>query len=291
MSQVKQIRINKKMKKANLETGLEKTGLYIILIIFALCFLIPFVFMLLGSSKEPSELFRVPFKWLPDKLMLDNYKELFDYIDFSRYLKNTLVVVLFTIVGSLVSCSIVAYGFSRLEWRGRDKVFVLVLISMILPYQVTLVPLFILYTKLGWTGTFLPLTITSFFGNPFYIFLLRQFYLAVPKELTYSARVDGANEFRIYSSIILPLVKPALATVAIFAFIRSWHDFVGPLVFLADDKLYTLSLAASMIQTEKDPKWNILFALGVIMVVPVLLIFFLLQKYFIQGISMSGIKG
>ncbi len=291
MSQDKQIRYAKKSIKAQISEGSEKAGSYIVLIAFAMCFIIPFVFMLFGSSKASSEMFKIPFRWFPERVTLDNYIALFEQIDFFRYLKNTLIVVFFNIVGSLISCSLVAYGFSRLYWPGRDKVFILVLITMILPYQVTLVPLFILYSKLGWTGTFLPLTVTSFFGNPFYIFLLRQFYLAVPMELTYAARVDGAGEFRIYSSIILPLVKPALATVAIFGFIRSWHDFVGPLVFLANDKLYTLSLAASMIHTERDPKWNILFALGVIMVVPVLLIFFLLQKYFIQGISMSGLKG
>ena len=269
----------------------EKLILYGILIVIALCFLIPFAFMFLGSFKGASELFQVPFRWLPERWSFDNYQAMLNQIPFLRYLKNTLIVVFFNIFGSLISCSLIAYGFSRLNWKGRDKVFVLVLITMILPYQVTLVPLFILYTQLGWTGTFLPLTVTAFFGNPFYIFLLRQFYLAVPMELTYAARVDGASEIRIYGSIVLPLVKPALATVAIFAFIRSWHDFVGPLVFLANDKLYTLSLAASMIHTERDPKWNILFALGVVMVVPVLLIFFLLQKYFIQGISMTGIKG
>ncbi len=269
----------------------EKLILYGILIVIALCFLIPFAFMFLGSFKGASEPFQVPFRWLPERWSFDNYQAMLNQIPFLRYLKNTLIVVFFNIFGSLISCSLIAYGFSRLNWKGRDKVFVLVLITMILPYQVTLVPLFILYTQLGWTGTFLPLTVTAFFGNPFYIFLLRQFYLAVPMELTYAARVDGASEIRIYGSIVLPLVKPALATVAIFAFIRSWHDFVGPLVFLANDKLYTLSLAASMIHTERDPKWNILFALGVVMVVPVLLIFFLLQKYFIQGISMTGIKG
>lgn len=271
MKQTPTVRTPPKIRLAGL---LEKLVLYAVLILFALCFLIPFAFMFLGSFKGASELFQVPFKWLPEHWSFVNYEAMLNQIPFFRYFRNTMIVVFFNIAGSLISCSLIAYGFSRLHWRGRDKVFVLVLVTMILPYQVTLVPLFILYTQLGWTGTFLPLTVTAFFGNPFYIFLLRQFYLAVPMELTYAARVDGANEFRIYGSIVLPLVKPALATVAIFAFIRSWHDFIGPLVFLANDKLYTLSLAASMIHTERDPKWNILFALGVVMVVPVLLIFF-----------------
>ena len=281
----------KKRRNDCLANLLQVSLMYAVLILFALCFVIPFVFMFLGSFKLPSELFRVPFKWLPDQFMLANYQAVFTEIPFLRYLQNTLIIVVANIGGTVISSSLVAYGFSRLQWPGRDKVFILVLITMILPYQVTLVPLFLLYTKLGWVGTFLPLTITHFFGNPFYIFLLRQFYISVPMELSYAARVDGAGEFRIYSTIVMPLMKPALATVAIFTFIRAWHDFIGPLVFLGNDKLYTLSLAASMLYSEKDPRWNILFALGVLMVAPVLLIFFLLQKYFIQGISMSGLKG
>ena len=283
----KQLSINQSLVINIFEVGL----MYLVLVVFALCFVFPFVFMFLGSFKESSELFRIPFKWMPDRFQFSNYEKVFTQVKFFLYLKNTLIIVFFNILGSLISSSLIAYGFSRITWPGRDKVFIIVLITMILPYQVTLVPLFIFYTKIGWTGTFLPLTVACFFGNPFYIFLLRQFYLAVPMELTYAAHVDGAGEFRIYSTIVLPLVKPALATVSIFAFIRSWHDFVGPLVFLANDKLYTLSLAASMIYSEKDPQWNVLFALGTLMVVPVLFIFFLLQKYFIQGISMSGIKG
>ena len=167
----------------------------------------------------------------------------------------------------------------------------IVMVTMILPYQVTLVPLFLLFTKLKWVGTFLPLTITCFFGNPFFIFLLRQFFVGIPKEMTEAAKIDGEGEFRMYWQLILPMAKPALTTVAIFAFTRSWNDFLGPLVFLGNDKLYTLSLAASMLKSKLDPNWSMLLTLGVVMVCPVLVLFFILQKYFIQGITMSGIKG
>lgn len=147
------------------------------------------------------------------------------------YFRNTMIIVVCNIIGSLLSCSVVAYGFARLNWPGRDKVFMIVMVTMILPYQVTLVPLFLLFTKLKWVGTFLPLTITCFFGNPFFIFLLRQFFVGIPKEMTEAAKIDGAGEFRIYWQLILPMAKPALTTVAIFAFTRSWNDFLGPLVF------------------------------------------------------------
>ncbi|MDD3278942.1 MAG: carbohydrate ABC transporter permease [Lachnospiraceae bacterium] len=270
---------------------LFKVIMYGILVAIAVCFLIPFMFLFLGSFKGESELFRVPFKWLPDRFSFDNYVKMFQTIPFFTYLRNTLIIVGFNIAGSLISCSLAAYGFARLHWTGRDKVFMIVIVTMILPYQVTLVPLFLLFNKLGWIGTFLPLIVPCFFGNPFFIFLLRQFFVGVPDEITYAARVDGASEFRIYLSILMPMAKPALATVAIFAFIRSWNDFIGPLVFLSGDELYTLSLAASMLKSPLNPNWALLLTLGSLMVLPVLILFFILQKYFIQGIAMSGVKG
>ena len=262
-----------------------------ILAVIAVLFVLPIIYLLMGAFKESSELFREPFQWLPDRFQLDNFKKMFTNIPFFKYLRNTLIIVFFNVVGSLISCSLVAYGFSRLKWPGRDKVFVLVLVTMILPYQVTMVPLFLFFTRLGWIGTFLPLTVPAFFGNPFFIFLLRQFFIGIPRELTEAARIDGANEFRIYYGLILPMAKPVLITVAIFAFMRSWNDFIGPLVFLGSDDLYTLSLAASMLKSNYDPNWSVLMALAVIMILPVFIVFFMMQKYFIRGVAMSGIKG
>nr|WP_304960778.1 carbohydrate ABC transporter permease [uncultured Schaedlerella sp.] len=271
--------------------SLEAVTLYVILTVLAILFVLPVFYLFMGAFKAESELFRVPFKWLPDKFILDNFSNMFQSIPFMRYLKNTMIIVAFNIVGSLLSCSLVAYGFSRLRWPGRDKVFILVLITMILPYQVTLVPLFLMFTKIKWIGTFLPLIVPCFFGNPFFIFLLRQFFTGIPQDISEAARIDGASEFTIFSRLILPMAKPALTTVALFAFIRSWNDFLGPLVFLGRDELYTLSLAASMLKSNLDPNWSVLLALGTVMILPVLLIFFVMQKYFIQGIAMSGIKG
>lgn len=270
---------------------LEQLILYIILIGLAGAFVIPFVFLFMGSFKESSELFREPFQWLPDRFQFTNYREMFVSIPFFKYLKNTLIIVFFNVVGSIISSSFIAYGFARLRWPHRDKVFMIVLVTMILPFQVTMVPLFLMFTKMGWIGTFLPLTVTCFFGNPFFIFLLRQFFLTIPEELSESARIDGAGEFRIYATMILPLSKSVLTTVGIFAFIRTWNDFIGPLVFLANDDLYTLSLAAQLLRSNLDPKWHILLALGVVMIIPVLVIFFMLKKYFIEGVATSGLKG
>ena len=271
--------------------SLEVIFLYAFLIILGILFILPIFYLFMGSFKAESELFRVPFKWLPDKFQFGNFINMFSSIPFFKYLKNTMIIVICNIVGSLLSCSLVAYGFSRLRWPGRDKVFILVLITMILPYQVTLVPLFLMFTKMKWIGTFLPLTVTCFFGNPFFIFLLRQFFTGIPQDISEAARIDGAGEFTIFSRLVIPMAKPALTTVAIFAFIRSWNDFLGPLVFLGKDELYTLSLAASMLKSNLDPNWSLLLALGAVMILPVLVLFFVMQKYFIQGIAMSGIKG
>lgn len=271
--------------------SLEVIFLYAFLIVLAILFILPIFYLFMGSFKAESELFRVPFKWLPDKFQFGNFINMFSSIPFFKYLKNTMIIVVCNIVGSLLSCSLVAYGFARLRWPGRDKVFILVLITMILPYQVTLVPLFLMFTKMKWIGTFLPLTVTCFFGNPFFIFLLRQFFTGITQDISEAARIDGAGEFTIFSRLVIPMAKPALTTVAIFAFIRSWNDFLGPLVFLGKDELYTLSLAASMLKSNLDPNWSLLLALGAVMILPVLILFFVMQKYFIQGIAMSGIKG
>ena len=278
------------MTKSRFFQGVELTILYAILIIMSLCFIVPFFWLISSSFKEPSELFQVPVRWFPKAIQFANYEKMFNTIPFWLYLGNTVNIVIWNIIGSLISCSLVAYGFSRLRWPGRDKVFILVLVTMILPFQVTMIPQFLMFQKLGWVGTPLPLTVTAFFGNPFYIFLLKQFFSVLPDELTQAARIDGAGEFRIFWQICIPLARPAMATVAIFSFMRCWNDYIGPLLYLSDNRQYTLSIGVQLIRSTLDPKWEVLMAAGVVMVMPVLVIFFLTQKYFIQGVAMSGIK-
>ena len=283
--------MGKELRGYKIGIMIQKGIIYLFLLIFAMGFLLPFFFLLTGSFKTSSELFSVPFRWFPKRITLENYQQVFTKIPFFRYLKNTVIIVVLNIIGALASNSLIAYGFSRLRWPGRDKIFIIVIATMILPYQVTLIPLYLMYTKIGWIGTFLPLTLPGFFGNAFFIFLMRQFLVGIPKELTESARIDGAGEFTIFLKLMMPISKPVLATVAIMSFMNSWKDFLGPLVFLGSDRLYTLSLAASMLRSNLNPNWELLLALGVVMVLPVLILFFVLQKYFIQGITMSGIKG
>jgi multiple sugar transport system permease protein len=257
----------------------------------ALVFVVPFFWMFLASLKAPAELFITPMRWFPESPMWSNYAKVFQAFPFMRSLRNTMILVVVDIISAVIANTIIAYGFSKIEWKGRDALFYLVIATMILPFPAIMIPLFVMFNKFNWIGTFLPLLVPHFFGYPFFIFLLRQFFMTIPNELSQAARIDGASEFTIYRRVILPLSKPAITTVIIFQFLFTWNDFIGPLIFLTDSKLYTLSLGAQQIMHNLDPKWDMLLVLGVLMTLPVLIIFFVLQKYFIQGIAMSGIKG
>ena len=269
----------------------EIVATMIVLVVLAAIFIVPFVWMTLASLKRPDELFIVPMRWLPEHPQWQNYVKIFTQFPFWTDLRNTMILVVLNIIGAVLSNTLVAYGFSKIEWKGRDAIFWVVLATMILPFQVVLIPLFIFYHKLHWIGTLFPLWVPAFFGNAFFVFLLRQFFVSIPTELSYAAEIDGAGDFMIFRRVILPLSAPAITTVVIFAFLRTWNDFIGPLIFLTDAKWYTLSLGAQQIMHNLDPKWDVLLTLGVVMTFPVLIVFFLLQKYFIQGIAMSGIKG
>ncbi len=209
---------------------------------------------------------------------------------FSLFLQNTLFIAVFTVLGTVLSSSWVAFGFSILEWRGRDKLFYLMLGTMMLPPQVTMIPVFVIFKSLGWCNTYLPLIVPSFLGNAFFIFLLRQFFLTIPKDLIDAARVDGCSTFRIYWQIVLPLSVPALATVALFTFMWSWNDFMGPLIYVVDEAKYTLSLGLAMFKGRFASRYGEMMAVSVLLTLPIIVLFFFTQKTFIQGIKTSGMK-
>lgn len=220
-----------------------------------------------------------------------NYTRAFEMMDFFQNLRNTLFICFLTVLGTVLSSSLVAYSFARIPWRGRETVFLLVLATMMVPYQVTLIPLFAVYSKLGWVGSFKPLIVPYFFGVPFYIFLLRQFFRGIPEDLSAAARIDGCSEFGIFTRIILPLSKPALATTALFMFLWQWGDFLNPLIYLQDDRQYTLAVALQQFQSQHESAWGPLMAMSTVVTLPIIVLFFLTQKTFIQGITMSGLKG
>ncbi|MDR1420257.1 MAG: carbohydrate ABC transporter permease [Treponema sp.] len=281
----------RRLLRKSVNRYVEPLMLYAMLIVLALVYGVPFYWLIISSLKTSTELFTTPVVWFPKQLQWANYTRAIFAFPFFLYLRNTLFIVACNIVGSVFSATLAGYGFSRIKWKGRNWVFIIVLMTMMLPFQVIMIPLFMVFQRLRWIGTFAPLTVTPFLGNAFFIFLMRQFFLTIPDALSEAAFIDGAGEMRIFSQICLPLVRPAVTTVAIFAFLNSWNDFLGPLLFMTRDRLYTLSIGVQQIMHANDPRWNLLMAIGVLMTLPVLIIFFLLQKYFIQGISFEGIKG
>jgi len=265
---------------------------YLALTAFGALFLVPFLWVLSTSLKGNEQIFAVPPQWIPKDLRFDNYVKVFERMPFLVYLRNSLFVSVLSIVGIVGSSSFVAYGFACLRWPGRDTFFLIILVTMMLPMQVTMIPVFVLFKELGWLNTFNPLIVPAFFGGgAFNIFLFRQFFLGVPREIADAARIDGCSEFRIYWTIMLPLAKPALATVAILTFMFSWNDFLGPLIYLSDKMKGTLALGLSMFVGQYQTEWALLMAASVLMMLPMVLLFFFFQRYFIQGFMMSGIKG
>jgi len=261
-----------------------------LLVIMALLFLIPFVWLVSMSLKPNSQVFATSIIWIPHPIMWSNYAGALSQFPFLRYFTNTMIICTFVVIGSTASSAFVAYGFARVQWPGREVLFVVVLGTLILPVQVTLIPQFLLFRGLGWVNTYLPLIVPTFFGNAFFIFLFRQFYLGLPLELSDAARIDGCNDLRIFAQIILPLSRPVLATAAIFSFIGAWSDFLGPLIYLNDANKYTLSIGVQQV-IGQAPNWTQLMAIGVLMTLPILILFFFVQRTFIAGISFSGIKG
>ena len=211
---------------------------------------------------------------------------------FPRYLRNTLVLCLLTVIGTTLSSALVAYGFARIQWPGRDKVFVIVLATMMIPFPVVMVPLYSLFRWFGWIGSLKPLWVPTFFAAAFNVFLLRQFFRTIPLELSESARIDGCSEFRIFWQIVLPLAKPAVTVVALFQFLATWNDFLGPLIYLTDQRDFTLALGLQFFQAAQGGTlWNLLMAASSLIVIPVIMLFFLTQRTFIEGVSMTGLKG
>jgi multiple sugar transport system permease protein len=254
-------------------------------------FLLPFLWMLSTSLKADRQVFALPPQWLPRPARWENYPLALAAFPFWRYLGNTLFLCAANVLGSLVSCALPAYAFARIPFRGRETLFVLTLSTLMLPAQATMLPVFVLFRWLGWIGSFLPLTVPAFFGNAFYIFLLRQFFRTIPGELADAARIDGCGEAGIFWRVLLPLAKPALVSVALFTFIATWTDYLGPLVYLHDERQYTLALGLTAFLGKHGAEWNLLMAAGAVVTAPLLALFLLTQRTFVQGVALTGLKG
>jgi multiple sugar transport system permease protein len=269
---------------------LTEVGNHAALIAVSIMFLLPMAFIVLTALMTDSQA-KTPDFW-PHPFQWGNFLDVFDRIPLLRYTLNTVTISTLATVGVVVSCIPVAYALSRMRWRGRNASFLVVLSTIMLPVQVTIVPLYILFVRFGWIGTMKPLIVPLFFGDAFTIFLLRQFFLTIPSELSDAARVDGASEFQIMTRVIVPLAKPAIAAVALFQFLYSWNDFFSPLLFLIQDpNKWTLSLALSEFRSQYHVEWNLTMAAAVLFVMPVIILFFLAQRAFIEGVTLTGTKG
>jgi multiple sugar transport system permease protein/sn-glycerol 3-phosphate transport system permease protein len=259
----------------------------------AFIIMIPLAWMLSTSLKRQMDVYLYPPKWIPIPAQFGNYAEVMTIVSFGRYLLNSAFISGLTVLGSVLSCSMAAYSFARLRSPGRNAIFMVLLATLMLPGAVTIVPTFVVFQKLGWLNTFKPLIVPAFFGNAFYIFLLRQFFMTVPLELEDAARIDGANSLQIFMRIMLPLAKPALVTVAIFSFIGSWNDFFYPLIYLNSEDMYTVALGVARFSGSPrvGPQMHLLMAASFMATLPVLFVFFFAQRLFIQGIVFSGVKG
>jgi len=271
---------------------------HLVLIILAFSFLLPFYWMASSALKDDSQVYTVPPVWIPNPAHWNNFPDAWLQYDFNRYMVNT--VVRYAVPGTLattIASALVAYGFSRLRWPGRDVLFFICLTTMMIPFQVTMVPLFIVFKRLGWLNSYLPLVIPSFCGSPYFIFMLRQFFMTIPHELSDAARIDGAGEFGILFRIILPLARPALTVVALFQFMWAWNDYLGPLIYINKSALYPLALAINQLRSIlagvgiSPLAYPYLMAVSTVATVPILIGFFFTQRTFIEGISLTGLKG
>ena len=270
-----------------------KIILLLLLVISGLVFVAPFVWMISTSIKPLNETMQLPPVWIPSSFQWENYTKAIEAMGmFWRYAGNTIYLCLLSTIGATLSSALAAYGFSRIEWKGRNSLFLLCVATMLIPFPVIMVPIYTLFRDLGWIGSFKPLWVPFFLGNAFSIFLLRQFFLGIPKSITEAARIDGCGELRIFFQIILPMSRSALLVVALFTFMYVWNDFLAPLIYLTDQETYTLALGLQSFQSRQGgTEWHYLMAASTMIILPLIVLFFFTQKTFIQGITTTGTKG
>jgi multiple sugar transport system permease protein len=264
-----------------------------LLALASLIFLLPFYWMIISALKTNIQIFARPMQWWPDPVQWSNLHDTITYPAFPyfRMLWNSIYYAGAVTIGTVLSCTAVGYGFARLRFPGRNILFAITLGTLMIPPIVTFIPTYVLFSKMGLTGTYAPLILPYFLGNAFYIFMMRQFFMGVPGELSEAARLDGAGEFRIFWEIMLPLVKPALMVVGVFSLLYTWHDFFGPLIYLQDRSTFPLSLGLFAFKAQRTSEWGLIMMGSILTTLPLIIVFMFTQRYFLQGVRMSGIKG
>lgn len=264
---------------------------HMVMISLAIIFLIPLFWMLSTALKDRAQTWLFPPKWIPNPVVWSNFPRVFQVGPFLLFIRNTLIILFWNIIGQVFSTSLVAYGFARLRFPGRDFLFMVMIATLMIPYQVTLIPTFLLFKAFNWIDTYLPLTVPAFTGSAFFIFLMRQYMMTIPLELDDAARIDGCNRLQVLLRILLPLCKPPLTLVVVFTFLGVWNDFLGPLIFLNQTEKFTLAIGLSLLRGRAGTDYNLLMAAALMAVIPVLLIYFFAQRHIIGGIASVGLKG
>ncbi len=270
---------------------LKVAAIYAILLLGAVLVFFPFAWTISTSLKTEQQTLAYPPTWVPDPVQWENYPEALTARPFGRYYVNTTIITTLSVIGQVLSSAVVAYGFARFRFPGRGFLFLVLLSTLMIPFHMLIIPRFILFKYLGWLDTFLPLIVPNFFGGAFSIFLLRQYFLTIPLDLDEAAKMDGANAFQIFMSIILPLARPALGAVAVFEFVSTWNDFLGPLIYLSSDRNYTVSIGLAAFRNDYFTAWHLFMAASAVAMLAPLVVFFLAQKYFISGVALTGSGG
>jgi multiple sugar transport system permease protein len=279
--------------KSKRQRIVENVVRYALMIFVGIIFIIPFAWLVSTSFKQPTQIYEIPPRWIPQPITFSNFIDGWNILPFGLYFSNTILITVLGTLGTVLSCSLVAYGFAKFRSRLSNMMFILVISTMMLPGQVTMIPTYMMFSKLRWVDTFLPLIVPQWFAvGAFYIFLLRQFFKTIPVELDDAARIDGCSSFRYFWQVIAPLSRPAIFTVAVFSIINNWNDFLPQLIYLNSDANYTVSIGLSFFSSKYGTQqMNLLMAVSLVTMIPLLLVFFFAQRYFVQGISTTGIKG
>lgn len=272
-----------------------RIAIWVVLVVGAAGMLMPFLWLIRSSLMTDDQILIAPPEWWPRPFAWGNFSGALTAQPFGLYFLNTMIIEIVVITGTVLTCAVSAFSFSRLRWRGRNIVFAILLTSVMLPYAVTLIPTFIMWSELQALNTFIPLMVPAWFagagGGVFNIFLMRQFFLTIPFELDEAAYIDGASPWRVFWTIIMPLSKPVIVVVVIFTFIAVWNDFLGPLLYLSSDNKFTLALGLASFQGQYTAQWGYLMAASTVVILPIILLFFFLQRYFVEGVTLTGVKG
>ena len=284
-----QYRRNLRLKRTRFIS--EKVIPRMILVVICFFAVMPFYWMFVTSVKSVMELRMVPPTIWPSAFHFEHYSQAVEFIPFFRYTMNSMTYVVFAVIGAVFSNSLIGYGFSRIQWKGREFVFMIVIATMFIPFPVLLVALFDIFAKLRMINTFYPLIIPAYFGSAFFIFLMRQYLLTIPKEISEASFIDGCTEFQIFSKVILPLMKPVIGVVAIFTALNAWNDFLGPLIYIQNQDLYPLSIGLQFFRSQREVEFSLLMAASTLVVLPVIVIFVIFQRFFVEGITIGAVKG